>query len=356
MKWCQAMRVAAAASALLLSCDDSDDSEPGVPQDRTLTYHADWVHSSTPLTGWNHRGLFDWYTVREVLLLSELDSSAVESPEDEVELRILECAFNPYAISGSGHVTVDPTSYGSMTQRVGVDTTVTSLEFMMHVRRMSDGGKLLLDFGVFSEDVLQNGILDTEDLNGDGWTVSEIEDVGLDRMRGPDVPWPIPIELAEWEGSDSVMVDHFGEFHDYQDLDFNGTRTVDEPWSQDDFTRAPYGYTDWDRISKSHGWERNSQDTDQLYPDTEDLNRNWRLDLDEGFYRYEIPLDPVELLHPPTITEVDRSDWYRVRIDLYDSNRRLFGIPDPFQPMRLRMSLTDFRDPVALQFAAFRFQ
>lgn len=354
MKWYQALIVIMAAGGLLLTCDNSEDDGPGVVQDLMLTHQMDWAHSSNPFESTARRGRFCWFTHREPVMRSELDPDSVVNPDDEIQYRQLECIFYPNATIDQGIVTVDPDSYGSMTQRVCQDSIGNWIEFMMRVDTLASSGWLTVDLGHFNEDCIANGLFDREDRIDDGLPVTPGEDIGLDGMRGRDVPWPIPMELANWVGPISLMVDQTGGFHDYQDLDHNGMRDANEPWSTDDFSRQPSSLEfELDPGINPNGGEGNSREADQMNPDTEDLNGNGSLDGGNAFYRYRIALDGEDLSHNPVIHDIDGSDWYWVHIYVYGS-REVVGVPNVLHLTRLRMTLSGFTGPAALVFSAFR--
>ncbi len=124
-----------------------------------------------------------------------------------------------------------------------------------------EGAKLIIDLGQISEDIIPNGDLDQEDQNQND-RLDEGEDVGLDGKTNAD-------ELLE-----------FG------DVDGNG-----DP-SNDNFS-FPLGQSDYSTIN---GTEGNGKLSDSgLLPDTEDMNKNFTLDKVNSYFRYEIPLDTVNI-------------------------------------------------------------
>jgi cell surface protein SprA len=101
-----------------------------------------------------------------------------------------------------------------------------------------------------------------------------------------------------------------------------------------------------------------------LYPDNEDLNRDNTLNETEEYYQYAIDLKPgmdigttkyvtdkrtitARLADGTTSTE----SWYLFRVPIRDYEKRVGNIPD-FKSIRfMRMFLTDFEDSVVLRFA-----
>lgn len=121
-------------------------------------------------------------------------------------------------------------------------------------------GKLHIDLGKISEDVIPNNVLDTEDkpleglLWGNGF-LDDGEDTGLDGIAGTD-----PSDRWNSPGN---------------------------PVSNDDWAYSPQDpYNVW----QINGTENNKNDEGGRYPDTEDINRNNSLDLENNFFRYTIDL------------------------------------------------------------------
>ncbi|MCA9733195.1 cell surface protein SprA [candidate division KSB1 bacterium] len=128
-------------------------------------------------------------------------------------------------------------------------------------------GKLNIDLGIISEDVIPNGKLDSEDIPVGGvrlGTLDEGEDIGLDGMQGSDT----------------------GDNPDFWDIDGSGTREPWEPLSNDDwsYSQSSGNYT------HINGTENSKNDGSQI-PDTEDLNRNNVVDRLDSYFSYHIDLD-----------------------------------------------------------------
>ena len=101
-----------------------------------------------------------------------------------------------------------------------------------------------------------------------------------------------------------------------------------------------------------------------LYPDNEDLNRDNTLNETEEYYQYAIDLKPgMDIGNTKYITDVQRINvryandstgiekWYLFRVPIRDYEKRVGNIPD-FKSIRfMRMFLTDFEDSVVLRFA-----
>lgn len=100
-----------------------------------------------------------------------------------------------------------------------------------------------------------------------------------------------------------------------------------------------------------------------LYPDNEDLNRDNTLNETESYYEYEIPLQPgMDIGITPYITDkrkvtvnaangTSTENWFLFRVPIKNFSRRVGNIPD-FKSIRfVRLFLTDFEDSVVLRLA-----
>lgn len=131
-------------------------------------------------------------------------------------------------------------------------------------------GRLHIDIGAMSEDVIPNGKLDNEDILPNG-KLDPGEDVGLDRMPNDD-----PRAIAAGG--------------DFWDINGNGEKDAVEPFSMDDWRYERYDPDeDYTRIN---GTEGNSNDAAGDQPDTEDLNGNNTLDFANDYWTFSLNLQP----------------------------------------------------------------
>ncbi len=155
----------------------------------------------------------------------------------------------------------------------------------LEVLARGPSGILHVDLGAVSEDQVRrgrpgNGILDTEDRSPrDGEFYAPLEDTGLDGLFDPDEPG---------EGPDP-----------------SGDNYPDER------TRHPQDYT------KINGEEGNQRD------DTEDLNRNGTLDVQEAYFSFEIPLSGTS----PFLEAEYLNGWRLFRIPLRGDHASRQGNP-----------------------------
>jgi len=180
-----------------------------------------------------------------------------------------------------------PDNWGGMMQYApGLNVAATNtdaIQFYIKIDAIDpadrDNAKITFDLGQISEDIIPDKKLENEDLNLNG-RYDPNEDVGLDGLTTAE-------EQQKWT---------------------NGVVNTSDP-SNDN-----YG-TDFLHIN---GQEGNEQDYySGLKPDNEDLNGNGSVDLTNGYYEYEIPLNMSKYV----IGGNQSQGWYQLRIPLADFNR-----------------------------------
>ncbi len=260
--------------------------------------------------------------------------------------------------------------------------------------QVTTGGKLYLNLGSISEDILKDGRRFYE--NG---------------MNSPNQPsavdtttvWgktPVnPIQVTQAFSNDPAD-------RPYQDVGFDGLNDDDEAAKREDYLNtlktnfgaaSPiYNRSIVDPSHDNYKWYRDnsfnatntgilgrykdfnnpqgnspiSTTTSQfspaatLYPDNEDLNRDNTLNETEEYYQYEIPLEKnmsvgfTKYLTDTRQISVKYADgtsgtenWFLFRVPIRDFQSKVGNIPD-FKSIRfVRMFLTDFEDSVTLRFA-----
>lgn len=166
------------------------------------------------------------------------------------------------------------------------DENIEFIEFWMQLNEAPPNSKIYIDLGKISEDVIPNGILNTEDKNLND-LVDQGEDTGLDGF----------LNAAERTTYGSTLGDP----------------------SRDDFGLSVTGiYNIYDYFN-INGTEGNAALSDiGRFPDTEDLNRNGNLDELNNYFRYEIPLDTNAATNPYIAGGGNNLSWYLYRIPLKD--------------------------------------
>ncbi|MCH7754347.1 cell surface protein SprA [candidate division KSB1 bacterium] len=154
-----------------------------------------------------------------------------------------------------------------------------------------DNGRFHIDLGKISEDVIPNdGKFDTED-DAAGLTRNGIldagEDIGIDGVDKPDPP-ELNFSRSMFVGDSIDAVPY-----DFWDIDEDGKKGTDEPWSYDDwfYTESNFGeYIQFDGTGSIVGTENNENDQGGRRPDTEDINGNGFLDQANSYFSYSFSL------------------------------------------------------------------
>jgi len=250
------------------------------------------------------------------------------------------------------------------------------------------GGKLLINLGDISEDVMKDGRHSFENgLPADGdptetgtnewgritreqfllpaFDNSEIsrvnQDVGLDGLKNEDEPAFFRTRFLDRlsvsaQARSSIEQDVSADFFQYyldENFDANNVKILE-------------------RYKKFNGQERNTPVTANQnlpytpsgsnLPDNEDLNTDNTVNELENYYEYELDLRPGQLqvgrnyiVDKVTHNEAGENvDWYLIRIPVRQPDR-VQGSINGFKSIRwIRTYLTDFEQPVVMRMANFR--
>ncbi|MCB1151116.1 cell surface protein SprA, partial [bacterium] len=137
---------------------------------------------------------------------------------------------------------------------------------------------------------------------------------------------------------------------DWWDLDQDDRRDPNEPWSYDNY-RDPNDYSEG--IDKSHGWEGNSQDTEQRSPDSEDRDGDLSLDTENSYFSYRVPLNPNHPDYDQYVFRNSGTNWLFIRIPLKDSNRQVVGSASLTQVGGVRIWFSGFSRRLGFSIAEF---
>jgi cell surface protein SprA len=259
----------------------------------------------------------------------------------------------------------------------------------------SRGGKMLLNFGNVSEDILKDGKrfyengMNTPNINAavdssNTWGKTPVNPIQITQAFSND-PNDRPFQDVGLDGlDDAAEVRKKGYVLDRLANNFGAgspiyQRTLADPssdnykWYRDQsFDAAGTGilgrYKNFNNpqgnspIATTNGLYTSAA---TLYPDNEDLNRDNTLNETEAYYEYQIDLKPgMDVGITKYITDkkrvtvnsadgiVRQEDWYLFRVPIKDYSSKVGGIPD-FKSIRfVRMYLTDFEDSVVLRFAS----
>jgi len=156
-------------------------------------------------------------------------------------------------------------------------------------------GRLHIDLGTISEDVIPNKILDSEDdaasLTRNG-ILDPGEDIGIDKSEKED-PMELNFDRNMFVGDSINAVNPVNEVpYDFWDVNNNRVKDADEPWSYDNwfYREASSDYFVENPYGSIVGTENSTNDQGGRRPDTEDINGNGFLDQANSYFRFSFSL------------------------------------------------------------------
>ena len=365
--------------------DDEDD--PGLQNgfDRALMnwYTIDPIFYSSQRPGEiNDDDVSNLYTRRIFIdeIFPEIDIAQGQTTViNSLDLTYYPSERGPYNFEPSAaDDTIDPNdSWAGITRQITStdfeQANVEYIEFWLLDPFLNDiaptnGGKLFINLGNISEDVLKDGKKQYE--NG----LPEDGDVsGLTQTRfGAKVPL---------NQSLIYTFDTTGEQRANQDVGYDGYDDAEELANFGAFGPDPskdnylyYLNTDGDifqRYRFYNGQEGNSPDTftdtnrgSTAQPDVEDINRDNTMNTIDSYFQYEIDIRPSVLVASnPQINDIKTRDitlpngapsqvtYYQFRIPISEPTQAVGGISDIRSVRFARMFLTDFTQQTTLRFA-----
>ena len=318
-----------------ISCSDHNEvvEAPSVDYfDGSLIRYGDFIQSSIPaygvdgnkITAQQNRAQIYWYNVAPspVKVTDILGNSAAVDPQKS-NVNVMDVVYDPSqkGIYNTAELTSELQSHWGGLFRALPDSVIKNfykknsiMKIWLKIDSAPPGAVLNIDIGKISEDIIPNGKLDTEDKNSND-LLDNGEDTGIDDIM--DV-----LEPGYQNGNDPNNDDfeyHFGS-----------------------------GY---ERVNGSEG---NGVLIDLgKKPDTEDLNRNYALDLINDYFSYIIPLDTNEIIQNK-IVEYGSNGWLQLKIpvDLPDLK---IGSPSLQNVGSLRIWITNANQPVHIKIAQIKF-
>ena len=294
-------------------CENKPSTQPGdyddIPQSDISIVRNNWNPCSIPEPSGKNllsRGSLTWYNPYEQCQLNEIWPSLKISPDGPFRIHVLDLSFSP---NDSGNFSALE-SWNGIMMLIPEDfqSQLSSFQYF-EVTISGNQGIIHFDIGEISEDVIPNGKLNSEDKAVHGirnGILDPGEDVGLDGMAGTDPS-------------------------DFWDVNENNIRDAGEPISWDDWT-YPTGGPNYEQIN---GTEGNEHDPGGKLPDTEDINLNGKLDLENNYYSYRINLDKSSSDTSMIVSANIATNWYTYGIDLSDP-MLVIGDPNPWKPFFLR--------------------
>ncbi|MFC0603825.1 cell surface protein SprA [Winogradskyella pulchriflava] len=242
----------------------------------------------------------------------------------------------------------------------------------------SSGGKLTINLGNISEDVLKDGKKQYENgLPDDG----NIEFLQADPLQ-PSSPYVVPqnqsliytfATTGQERTNQDVGLDGYDDVEESQMLtEIFGANNFGEDPSRDNYRY--YLNTDGDiyeRYKRYNGLEGNTPDvfTDTnrgstTQPDVEDINRDNTMNTIDSYYEYEVEMTPASLnINNPQINDIkprtvtlpngDQRDvkWYQFRLPINEPTNTIGGISDIRSVRFARLYLREFTEKTVLRFA-----
>ncbi len=278
--------------------DDFESAKRIIPLPLT---RQSWTLSAYPLTtGLNPAGdtldafparLFMWYNpfhqepVKNIWPAREVNSNVANT------VQTMELSVDPkFNRSTPWDTLVNPqNSWAAITKYLGSGfaNQSESKYLELWVRNTQRSGKLFVDLGRISEREIpmHNNSVMAEGSFIAGTSVrnpilGQNDDTGIDGVSLPDPPYGSVTGLYDYwdlngDGSRDTATITLG----------NQTRLVKEPFSFDNFDYSPNTPDDYTHINGTQGNKDDNQ-----YPDTEDLNGNGSLDIQDDFYRFVVDL------------------------------------------------------------------
>ncbi|MDE3058085.1 MAG: cell surface protein SprA [Bacteroidota bacterium] len=193
--------------------------------------------------------------------------------------------------------------------------------------------KMYIDLGEISEDVIPNRKLDTEEGLVHTGVVTAERDKGLDGLTDAE-------ESSVYSQFVTANRDAFPE-------------VVGDP-SGDDYQPANLNTGDFRFVNGTEG-NRNSEIG--RFPDTEDLNGNYNVDLNNSYFEYEVNLD-TSVANPQRVGGGHKDDtpehlaWYQYKIPITEFKRKV-GSPDLSLIEYVRVWFKGFDKPQLLRITEF---
>lgn len=283
-----------------------------------------WGPSSPPLINGTkadlaHRGHLNWYNPLNQVQIQEIwpDREVTTNFGGTTRIHVLTLIFTPDDTSGTA-------AWGGIQRALSAGYADQTDSRFLELWIQGDHGRLHVDLGYISEDVIPNQKLNTEDKRRGGFRNDILdgdEDTGIDGIFGDDPPTPF------YPHESSTIVLGTATPYDFWDINGDSTKQNNEPWSYDDWKYVTGGEY-FSNEGSINGTEGNKNDGITIYPDTEDLNRNGDVDLNNDYFEFSFSLEKD---HPDTIHieggKGNLAGWRLYRIPLAYPDKTI-GNPD----------------------------
>ena len=285
-----------------------------------------WTESSVPedpLLGEDNRGGVIWYNPVGRVLRTDIwpgQEQQVEAGTDQTDVLTIELTQVPGVTQ----------SWGGIMNALPTITDLSQAKFL-EVWAQGTEGELHIDIGTISEDINDDGKLDTEDIpigglsTGDGQVSSE-EDTGLD---GRDLEAELDHFLV-LAGADTLGLTLEQKQAEYQRAYPLGDS--EDPQGDDFFYDIANNEDDYSGINGTEG-NRDARGAGAL-PDSEDLNNDGVLEGSNDYYQHTI-----DLAIDPHIPGTEHNGWRLFRLPLFAESVERIGSPDSSRVEFARLTL-----------------
>ncbi|WP_426431579.1 cell surface protein SprA [Winogradskyella sp. HB-48] len=233
----------------------------------------------------------------------------------------------------------------------------------------SQGGKLFINLGNISEDVLKDGKKQYENGLPEDGDISILEPTTYNSVVPQNQSLIYTFATTGQERSNQDV--GLDGYDDAEELSVYGNQFGEDP-AKDNYTY--YLNTDgniFERYKQYNGLEGNTPDvfTDTnrgstTQPDVEDINRDNTMNTIDSYYEYEVDLNPTVLnINNPQINDIkvrtvtlpngDQRDvtWYQFRLPINEPTNAVNNITDIRSVRFARLYLRDFVESTVLRFA-----
>ncbi|MCF6270970.1 MAG: cell surface protein SprA [Melioribacteraceae bacterium] len=283
-----------------------------------------------------YKGKSFWYNIIPSVVTTDLIWPNREVKREDRTVSVLDYVFRPNE-RGMYNNTPDIEGnsdkvWGGMMKALSssannlVDEKIEAIEFWINIINTPEGAILNLDLGQINEDVIQNLDLDTEDKQPWNDIIEEGEDTGIDGVTNVNEPNYDPVNNPDPNGDDFRLVQGGVLPEDF--VSINGT--------EGNATLSSVG----------------------LFPDSEDLNGNKRVDKIDSYFRYEIPIDTSSAINPfvagggALMDNGNKSSWYLFKIPLKDFKKRI-GTPSFTLVENIRLWVSGVNEDIHFQLTEF---
>ncbi|RMF62832.1 MAG: cell surface protein SprA, partial [Calditrichaeota bacterium] len=242
-----------------------------------------WTRASQPADGIHtvkNMGNYIWYNPVGQVPIKEIYPEREVNPNVPQSTHVL--TFQLFPDSSKTQVN----RWGGLMRALSPGFFDQSETRFIEVMVQGDRGRLHIDLGSISEDVIPNNRLDTEDRVIRNDLLDPGEDIGIDGVAKPDPPTlDFPRDRFVGQTIDQVP-------YDFWDIDGDQVKDADEPWSFDDwfYIELTNQYIT-EGTGSINGYENSANDEGGRIPDTEDINRNSIMDPTNSYFSYAFSLD-----------------------------------------------------------------